>query len=162
MCVFFSRSNQSRKLHSITRVTNPKPTSIFPIPYCNCSHFKLYLPFSLSFSLHRQQPIIHNNKPRKTKRIAISPDLVIFRQTEEMGFEATCDPLSLTRNCEPGIAATCQERHRRSGPWEKKTREEKGSKRGGQRAKDSLRCKRPPLLCSGALNPNFKSHKVRS
>jgi hypothetical protein len=25
------------------------------------------------------------------------PDLVIFRQTEEMGFEATCDPLSLTR-----------------------------------------------------------------
>jgi hypothetical protein len=83
-----------------------------------------------------------------------------------MGFEATCDPLSLTRNCEPGIVATCQERHRRSGPWEKKRREGKGREKGsiarGQRAKDSLRCQRPPLLCSGALNPNFKSHKVRS
>jgi hypothetical protein len=77
-----------------------------------------------------------------------------------MGFEETCDPLSLTRNCEPGIAATCQERHRRSGPWEKKRRE--GEQARGQRAKDSLRCKRPPLLCSGDLNPNFKPHKVLS
>jgi hypothetical protein len=154
MCVFFFTLKPEPETTQHYAWTNPKPTSIFPIPYCNCSHLKLYFQFSLSFSLHRQQPIIHNNQPPKTKRIAISPDLVIFWQTEEMGFEATCDPQSLTRNCEPGIVATCQESHRRSGPWETKRREgkgrEKGSKRG-DRERRTLSTAKDPLCFAVAL-----------
>jgi hypothetical protein len=71
-----------------------------------------------------------------------------------MGFEATCDPLSLTRNCEPGIVATCQERHRRSGPWEKKRREEKGREKGskcGDRERRTLSAAKDPLSFAVAL-----------
>jgi hypothetical protein len=48
-----------------------------------------------------------------------------------MGFEATCDPLSLTRNCEPGIAATCQEKTSSLGTMG----EEEDKRREGEQAR---------------------------
>lgn len=57
-CVFLFTLTPEPETTQHYACTNPKPISIFPIPYCNCSHFKLYFPFSLSFSLHR--PTTHH------------------------------------------------------------------------------------------------------
>jgi len=162
VCVFFTLKPEPETTQHYA-CHKPKTHQHFSHSLLQLLSFQALLPI-LSFFLstpptthHPQQQTPENQKNLRSHQIWLFSDKLrkwVLRQ-----LAIRCHWLE---NCEPGIAATCQERHRRSGPWEKKTREEKGSKRGGQRAKDSLRCKRPPLLCSGALNPNFKSHKVRS